>query len=1448
METDGSTEGTAASDPTCLPAPSAQDPGVVGEAGKSGGQGASAGPPGDPGLGEEGAPEGRGEILAEKPFSEAGLQEAEQAAVGGVVGNLPSKTAGTPVPEDPAVLPGGSGRRTPLGGPLCGQEPGQEEAMEISPEAAMPWETHGGRDASQDRVPENEVDTERLPHRDTGQLAAGCPLGPRDPEEESGIVGDASLSQLSFAKVERETMGPGMTEAGEERTTAVLQHYGHGINTSMAKEMLLQEFSVASASDSPAHEVNPEGECSGEGEGAVAAVVACGERQENSSSEDLLETCKEALPWAAAAPPAGLILGAGMEADLREQPKDLEGTCTEEGLSQRREACPAGGQEGVAAEGELGHGRTRWTELGLAAEGLCGHEEGRPEGEGVATSPASAALAPSPGGEEPDSACGRERKGQEEAGGGGASGGEEWEAQSGGSLAAGEGRLEDLPDRLLEKAPGAPQESCSNTGGALAGSLGGGVVGGHAGLLPPLQLSSSTLGGGEGTPPSEDLCAGRSGKGAGGRGGSGKSRLWPEQDDLSREVHAGPWSSSVGTLQQRHQRAEPEGEGERWADCPVGCGAPSALAAQAGCLAGAAVGQAPREPESPGAEPQGLGKSPEVEPRGADAGQGPFSPAGLPAEGGAWEEGCPADGAMESSTSPGPEGRGAAVVGPPEQGSPLQQSPGGSSCRGEQGQVSLGLCAAGSEQPGALLGSTAPCPPRQSQAGPSRGFPECSSSDELSLRISDSEAEREESEDSRAPGPSGRGLLLLPKKEAFIPDSVEHLGGVMEDRAVCGQGAEWGATQGQGEAARQEPGGGPLRATDTLTQQSPSCREPCSDLSRAAVAAPETSAADVAPGGKSPPVGAAAAAREGREAPAAGGTALLPLSPPRASDEEEPHLFGSDAKLDIEDQAPTGTSGAAEEVGSDLSEDGGQVGRGSAGQPGRGSPEAGEASEGRLQREIPAGACAGREERAQKAKGKAPFCLQQGLGAWQPQEDRSQPAGGSVGSKWSVSPGRGRSPFPKEEEPDGCSSRKRQSSKGQEALGVGDSEEDPCSQKRLRLLGSGPDLHSPTRLLSAPLDLERHRDQFSRTIGKFLQRYSSQTTLPSAEAEEKSRDSIAQIVRTYFNGTFGPEGGPEAENLDVEMALLPLEAGMSEGVDCSPPAAGSEAEGSAAHEEAESSLPLSAGARVSPVKSQDLSFCSECSSPSSPCHSSGSQTQQWGQELAAHAPESAWEAYVSEEEEFQSSISSALERSLLNSSLASPEARCGQGPCEKSVDLVFSDASNGSAEPDHSEPPPDPGLRSSRGVGSGQLSGVLSEAEEVDLASGGAFRSPEPAGMDWWKEETSTLPGRRVSSHERPPTPEADVPVAPGDHLGAVGEKAAAPVLRQAGGPFHGEGDQEAPSKKASERVTSCVSSLVGEAREELDNGPDEMQIEGGPFLQGSHKEAPSQGNVWWCM
>ncbi|KAL8181431.1 UNVERIFIED_CONTAM: hypothetical protein K2H54_001669, partial [Gekko kuhli] len=1497
MEIDESTEGTAQSEPGRLSEPGApeQVPQGMGEA-VSRGQVTPAGCSGDTGLGGEGALEGHGEILTEKPFPAAGLQETERAAAESATDNSLTDNAGPLVPERDLLdlLSANSGSRTP-GSLLCGRGPdrvlpaslGAATEMDAkAPSAAAPHEAQGGHDAcvadAEGSTLEEEGDVEMLPLGDTRAFAAGCPLGPRDagsavaPEVESGASDDASMAELSFAEAGTQTggteereRGPVVTEAGEERATsrvsAPLHHHDPGINTHVAKETLLQPSSVASASGFPARGVRSKGEFSREG--AIAAAEPCAAMQEKASSEDLLGTCQGETPWAAAALPAGLVLGEGavleepLEADLRAAATDSSGSCSEECLSQRSETSSEGDQEGVVATGrDLGQKGTRGTEPDPAAEGQLascrlGYEEERHEENGVAPNSTCASPAASPGGKEPNSHCGRASEGQEEAGHDGASGGAELEAQRGGSVASafpaavGEGGLEKQPERLLGPPSVGLQGSCGSAGGALAKSPGGGVacssaalVHGHAGGLPPLHLSSNTLEGGEEEEVEEEeddgnfFCAGtqlliqRSEKGAGVRLDSEIGPLLPKRDVAEEEQEASlrngtqatSQSCSAGAkpledIQQPHETAEPKQSSSqvgRWTECPESRGTSSAPPTQLGRQADSPLPPDCQEPECGASEPQG------PEPQGACAGNGSLPPGDLSVECSALEEACQADVAAGGSTPPRLEGCSKGVV-VPEQGDTSQQSPEGSGSGEEKGKVPLDFCAAGSGKSKALQESPATSLPRLN----SMLLPDSSSSDELNLRISDSEAEREENGNSRAHSVPGREPVVLKERGALIPASAERLEGAPEDS----ERTEQQATRGPGEAANQETGGGPSRAADELAPPTSSCYKACGDLSRTALAVSETSI--TATGGKFPHLVKAAEAREELEAQAVEGTELEPLNLSCVPGEDACLLESDDQGQEsddqgVEDQVPGSTSGVAEEAGSDLLEDGRQLDSRFAHQLGGETLEVVEAPEGCLQGEIPAAICAEKADYAPKTiEEAAPLHLKQEMGAWQPQGNTS-PAENDPGcSMWLERPEYSRSPFPKEEESGDGSSRKRHFSQDP-ALGVVDSEHDSSRQKRLRPLGSGSGLPPSTGRPSAPRDLERHRDQFSRTIGRFLQQYSSQATLPSGETEEKNRDSIAQIVRSYFHSTFGPEE-PEAEGLEAEVSASPLE--VSGDGDCRS-AAGSEAAG----EETESSLTSNAEPQVTPVPCRDPSLCSECSSPSPPSFPSGPCSQQPGQELAHDAPETAWDAYFSEEEEFQSSISSVLEHSLLSSPVVSPEARCGQEPCGKSADVVFSDVSNSLTESEHCEPPPELGCGSSTGMEGGQLHRMLPEAGAVDLASGGACRTPELAGVGWCKEETSAPSSMHGSSREHTLIPEE---VAPGDYLDLAGESAGAPVLQQADGPF-----DAAPSTEASDWIPSCASSPLGEAREERDDGTSEMQTEDGVFLQGGREDPPSHG------
>ncbi|XP_048338291.1 uncharacterized protein LOC125424901, partial [Sphaerodactylus townsendi] len=1452
----------------------------------TGSQGMSADHAKDGGLGTEGTVGGHSKIFMEKPLQESCPQETELAADGGATDSSLADKVGSRAPDSLDLISGSSGGRTP-GDPLCGLDPGRVSSARLGaaqengpdgPSTAVPLEIQSGRGAreaeSQGGASEGDGDVKASSQGDTRLSAVDRHLGPRgrgsaDLEAERGLTGHASLGEQPLADAEaqaggagEEEKGPAVAEAGEEGGASGawgdLQHSGSRSDAHVAGEAPLQPSSGASAAGLLVHEVSPKGQFSREG--TFTAATVSGAAQESLSSEVSLETSKEDPTLATAAPPAGLVCGergvleVPLDADLLGPPGDLDGNRLEERSSQRSEASPRGGQEGLAAEKEAGYGSSGRTEADPVAElqlPVCelGHEEEEEEEEEeerAGSISTCASLAVPPGGREPDCESGSQEEVDQDgaSGGGGGRGEEELEAQGGRSVAAaftagaaaGEGDLENQPQGLLGQPPAflpVPRGNpCSPLGRRLEG---GGAcsssasAGKWARLLPFWVPGDSREG--EEVPCSDDFCADAllllqwSEKDAEGRLGSENSPLLPERGgseeehsaELNNEVQATTRSCSVGTkpsedAQQHHEVAETEETEdhsvERQTSCHESSGTSPDQSTQDGCQEGNAL-----LPELHAGELKGLENSSGLEPQGGNVGEGLLSLDDFPTDGGAGEDVRGPGVAVECLTPPGPEGcSGGAVV-----GTELEQSPEGSpSGEGGGDIVSLGLWAVGSGKCSQTPhGSAARHLGRQSRPALAVGL-ESSSCDELDLRISNSEAEREGRGSPRAPGTSGREAAVPKGRDALSSEPVGRLDGVTETSGAHGRLA----VQGQREDTSQETGGVPPEAFNTLAQQNSPCDGLGWDPPSATFSVPQTSIANVAVGVKSPPLMKAAASGEELEDGAAEEVERGPSDPSCVSGEVS-HLLERDARLGRVGPDPSVAPGVAEEAGSGPPEDCAQAGCRFAGQPGMEALEVGETPAEHLQNATPARSSVGEAEGAQKVKGEALLHLQPGVDTQQSQETVSQ--GCSKSSE------RCKSPFPEKAEPEGCSSRKKRLLDEDQASGSLDSDHGSSGQKRLRWLDSGSGLPFSPGTPSPPSGLQRHQDGFGSAVGTLFQPRGSRH---SEKMDAKKRDRIAQIVRMYFDSTRDLE-----ENLEAEMSLLPFEAGTSEESDCNS-AAKPEAQRSPGAEEGESSPAPQAELHTNRVQCPDPSLDDHGTPASAPSRSLGSHAEEPGPELAPHVPGSAGKASFSEdeEEEFQSRISSVLEHSLLTSPEASPKAQHGQEPWGKDVDLVFSDISNGSMESS-----PEPEHRNSTGTGGKPVPEMLCEAVAIDLSLEGAFRVPEATDVGWCEETTSAVSGMRVSSCENIQSPEGDSTGEPEDHLGAAGENMETPVLRQAG---DGEDGRETATTEASEGVTSCVSSPGAETREELDGRTDEMQIGGGAFLQRSNEDSPPTGKL----
>ncbi|KAH0617302.1 hypothetical protein JD844_015339 [Phrynosoma platyrhinos] len=461
--------------------------------------------------------------------------------------------------------------------------------------------------------------------------------------------------------------------------------------------------------------------------------------------------------------------------------------------------------------------------------------------------------------------------------------------------------------------------------------------------------------------------------------------------------------------------------------------------------------------------------------------------------------------------------------------------------------------------------------------------------------------------------------------------------------------------------------------------------------------------------------------------------------------------------------------------------------------------------------DVPASLCSQEEEHAQKNGAKA--LLEQH------QEVKRLPCQGYTGQleeRLVSSAGFGeslgcleyqRAFFQKEEESKSSSSRKRHLGEEQEAFGRPGSEDSSCSEKRPCPLASvliqGPPLGHPlpTMAVRCPSPKEDHHNQVGRTLGAFLDQYSSHKTLHSEEARQKNRDCVAQIVRNYFKNSWKAA----TENENRRMSQLPTE--VAEDTDFR----------SASILEAEENE--SGGEPMSP-EDQVKSILSQASSPESQDGTSGTVSSRSGSPVQGEDQdsESIWEGSFSEEEDFQLRVCSQLNNPPLDSPVRPHNAECVPVSSEKDLDFFFSDSSNSSIEPSIKPCGKDPSGVRRDGFPEG-ASDMAVETAEVNATS--EFYC-EASSEDWDHEDPWTPPDVLASSQEgSQPDPDHHVAVTPEESDAVVHQEAEAMSDGDDGGEASSIVDFE-------EAELSPASSTAGEKEE--DDGPQGMQTEEAAF------------------
>ncbi|XP_062987458.1 uncharacterized protein LOC134402021 [Elgaria multicarinata webbii] len=1424
-----------------------------------------------------------GTSSGEKPEFVDGTSSGEKPefADGTSSGEKPRFADGTSSGEKPEFADGTSSGEKPefADGTSSGEKPefasrdelGSEGARAASPprNPACGMQSGGGGDYnmnSQGSVSDGERDMEMEPLAKAGSLAMGQRVGAGafgalEPEmgsggpEAVGGLGNGAM-EPSCAEVGTQTeWAKGRESDGAIAGAAV--DGDEGLSTQVAKEAFLQQLPAASPGAFAADE-HSKGECSKQGEQRPAAPF--GATQETPSSEDPLEPCEEER-----------VLAAACDLAPRD-PVRMTGLIPEEppGAPIPVAGCPAQsstaafGQKGeemdAVAEKRLEHASPGCAETDKSlenrvADSTPGTEAEMAENDGPSLGAASALAAGSPGGEQqPSPKSSSNGMCQEAMDTEDPSGEEETEVKAAtsstvaapGEDAADQKQLDgkDTLERELSPAAAAQESVCgASAEGALARGPEGNAApssvdsaGRKAGPLSPFHLPGDDPGEGGIPRSSGRSCAGTplspqtSAKEGGGRleAGSQQGGFEDERavslDDESMEEEQqevevkGCEARAIPLVDASLEEAKMDSKQDdaqvgRLSDGQEQQGPFPDSSALSECQQESPVPVGQQNPE-----PDGL------EPRGTDVGKEWLYSADSPTS----EEVCEPDAALERATWLGPEryNKEIALSEEKDESGGFGQTPESPPC--SEGSVSLPVGSVVFEMPGALKRSAAGNLPREARTD-SAEVPGSWSSDELNLHISDSEAEKEESDSAWLSGTSSRSNLWG-GRDALLWIPGAHLVSVAENSQACRKLSEQPPDPAPCDTVIQEARTGPLKGREMwqvgLGEETASRCESPGDRHDDALGRPQACSAEMVVGEKSPPPLAKTAAAAGaQEDQAEAGTELVPINLACLSVESS-CLSQSEAEVGREDQVPGSADGLAEDACLDLAQDDRLVDDGFSSQPTvrtlAAVLEIGRTEQ--TESEMPTSLCSGKGERAQKTEVKEPVhpgqetellpCQGNPRQLKDDQDSSVELSEGLDSSEYR------RTLWQKEEELKRGSSRKRHFH-ADEDLRVSGVEDGSGLQKRLCPLdsavvrGSASDPLTPTvATLPAPLDSEGRHDQFGRTLGNFLDQHSSQITPHLDEGEQKNRDSIAQIVRNYFKRPLC-SNKPAAENEKAERLSLSPEAETGK--------------------DSPSVLETGANASCDELSSpedqvQDASLGGQCwSAGASP---PGSPAQEQGEDSARSTPESVWEAFFSEEEHFQMRVCSALRNAPSGSPVRSPDAaECALVSSEKNVDSILSDASDSSVDSDHWEPLPTQRSTIASGAGSPGLptggSGTAGKAAEVRVVPG---VPREASNVDWCDKDPRT-PSDAVAS-----SPESSQPAA-----SPLRPTADCPGM-SAGGLPDGDGGHEASGMEDPAWDVPCVTATEG--GQELAEGPSEMQTEEATVPQRRQADIQSQGKT----